>query len=109
MEAPSRRQTQLAETYAHLAGVFFARESNSESLITVTRADISPDLKNATIYLSVLPESAEEKALHFAKRERSALRDFIKSKTVVNQIPTFEVVIDYGEKNRQRVDASLRS
>ncbi len=108
MENPSRRQTQLAETFAHLAGIFFARESNRESLITVTRADVAADLKNATIYISVLPESAEEKAILFAKRERSALRDYVKSKVATGSIPTFDVVIDYGEKNRQRVDEGLR-
>lgn len=102
---PSRRQTQIAETLAHLAGEFFSRESNRESLITVTHADVSPDLHNAKIYISVLPESAEEKALAFAKRERSALRDYVKSKVSFSTIPTFDVEIDYGEKNRQRISS----
>lgn len=100
---PSRRQTKISEQFAHLAGEFFARESNRESLITVTRADVSADLHNATIFISVLPESAEDKALAFAKRERTALRDFVKRKVAFSTIPTFEVQIDYGEKNRQRV------
>lgn len=102
---PSRRQTQVAEHLAHLAGEFFARESNRESLITVTRADVSADLHNATIFISVLPEAAEEKALAFAKRERSALRDFVKGKVAFSTIPTFDIALDYGEKNRQRVSA----
>ncbi len=102
-EAPSRRQTQIAERIAQLSGEFFARESNRESLITVTRADIAADLKNATVYISVLPKSAEEKALAFAKRERSALRDYVKKKVTFSTIPTIEVRIDVGEKNRQQV------
>ncbi len=106
-EAPSRRQTQIAEALAHLAGEFFARESNRESLITVTRADISADLANATVYISVLPESAEEKALSFAKRERSAMRDYVKKHVAFSTIPTIDVVIDFGEKNRQRITELL--
>ena len=51
----SKRQIQVAEIIAHAAADYFARESNYESLITVTRADVSPDLKNAMIFLSVLP------------------------------------------------------
>lgn len=105
MSEPSRRQNQVSEHLAHLAGEFFARESNRESLITVTRADVSADLHNATIFISVLPETAEEKALAFAKRERSALRDFVKSRVAFSSIPTFDVEIDYGEKNRQRISA----
>ena len=102
-EAPSRRQTQIAERIAQLSGEFFSHESNRESLITVTRSDISADLKNATVYISVLPQSAEKKALAFAKRERSALRNFVKKKVTFSTIPTIEVVIDIGEKNRQQV------
>ncbi len=105
----SRRQIQISETIAHLAGEFFSHEASRESLITVTHADVSPDLANATIFLSVLPASAEEKALAFAKRERSALREYVKGKVVFNPIPTLEVEIDYGEKNRQRIDDLTRN
>ena len=104
----SRREVQFSETIAHAAGEFFMREANKESLITVRRATVSPDLKNALIYISVLPDSAEEKALAFAKRERSALREFIKSKSGIHRLPTLDVVIDYGEKHRQHIDDILR-
>lgn len=100
---PSRRQTKVAETLAHLAGEFLARESNGTSLITVTRADIAPNLKNATVYISVLPESEEEKALNFTKRQRTPFRDFLKEKSALNFIPMVDFVLDIGEKNRQRV------
>lgn len=105
---PSRRQIQISESIAHLAGQYFARESNRESLITVTRADISPDLKQATVFITVLPESAEEKALAFAKRERTYIREYIKSHSAFHPIPTLEVVIDLGEKNRQHIDILLQ-
>lgn len=106
-DAPTKRQQQVAEAVAHIAGEFFSREANRDSLITVTRADISPDLANAMVYLSVLPDSAETKALAFAKRERSALRDYIKKKVRFSTIPTIDVMIDYGEKNRQRITELL--
>lgn len=106
-DAPSKRQVQIAEAIAHIAGEFFSREANRDSLITVTRADISPDLANATIFISVLPESAEEKALSFAKRSRSDMRDYLKKKVSFSTIPTLDVQIDYGEKNRQRITALL--
>ncbi len=102
-EAPTKRQQQIAEALAHIAGEFYSREASRDSLITVTRADVSPDLGNAMIYISVLPESAETKALAFAKRERTALRDYVKKKVTFSTIPTFDVMIDFGEKNRQRI------
>jgi len=93
---------------AHLAGDFLARESNRQSLMTVTRADVSPNFKHVTIFVSVLPENLEESALAFAKRERSAFRDYVKKHSKLHPIPTVDFEIDYGEKNRQRIDDLTR-
>ena len=102
------RTERIAEAIAHAAATFFERESNHQSLITVTRADVSPDLTNATVYISVLPQSAEKDVLHFARRSRSELRDYVKKVQPMKRIPTLDVVIDEGEKNRQRIDDLTR-
>ena len=104
----SRRPNQVAETIAHHAALFFARESNQRSLITVTRADISPDLKNVVVYFSVLPENMEVSALAFAKRVRTDFREYLKSKMPIGHIPTVDFSLDLGEKNRQRIDDLTR-
>lgn len=91
----------------HAAGLFMARESNRESLVTVTRADVSADLKNATIYLSVLPTEFEARALDFAKRQRPEFRTYLKSHAHFKTLPFIDFVLDYGEKNRQSVDGAL--
>jgi ribosome-binding factor A len=99
----------MAEVIAHQAADFFARESNYESLITVTRAEISPDLKNVTIYISVLPEAKEQTALAFAKRVRTDFRDYMKDESALRYLPTIDFALDYGEKNRQRIDDLTRN
>ena len=104
----SRRQTQIGEAIAHLAGEFFARESNRQSLITVTRADVSPDIKNVTVYFSVLPEKFEDAALNFAKRVRSDFREYLKEYSVLRYLPTVDFALGLGEKNRQRIDELTR-
>lgn len=104
----SQRQIQVAESIAHLASQFFARESNYESLITVTRADASPDLKNIRIFFSVLPENKEEGALHFARRNRAEFRDFLKKHSRLKTLPFIEFELDYGEKHRQHIDELTR-
>jgi ribosome-binding factor A len=104
----ARRPTQVAESIAHHAADFFARAANRASLITVTHADISPNFKNITIFLSVLPEAQESPALAFAKRERSAFRDYLKEHSALHPVPTVDFEIDIGEKNRQRVDELTR-
>lgn len=104
----SKRHIPIAEVIAHAAADYFARESNYESLITITRADVSPDLKNVLIFISVLPESAEQSALDFAKRSRTDFRDSIKQKSRLKFLPNIDFEIDYGEKNRLRVDDLTR-
>ncbi len=105
----TQRQVQVSETIAHLAADYFARESNRESLITVTRADVSPDLKNVIIFISVLPESYEEPVLHFARRSRTDFREYIKKHAAMRYLPNVDFQIDYGEKNRQRIDDLTRN
>lgn len=106
--APSRRQTKVAEEIAHQAGLFIARESNGTSLITVTRADVAPDLKKTTIYVSVLPKTQEQTALSFLKRVRSDFHEYLKQATVLRNVPTVDFMLDFGEENRQRIDDALR-
>lgn len=104
----AHRDIQLAETIVHLAGDFLARESNRQSLVTVTRADVSNDLKTVTVYFSVLPEKYEEDALNFAKRKRTDFREYIKKHSVLRYLPTIDFALDMGEKNRQKIEELTR-
>ena len=104
----SRRPEQFNESIAHHAALFLARESNRESLITVTRSELSSDYKHATIFLTVLPETQEEKALAFARRMRGEFREYLREKAKLRPVPAIEFQIDIGEKSRQRVDELTR-
>lgn len=75
--------------------------------MTVTDATISPDLKRATIYFTTFPESEQERALEFAKRKRTELRDFIGTHAKLRALPVLEIKIDEGERNRQKIDELL--
>ncbi|MFH1402528.1 MAG: ribosome-binding factor A [Patescibacteria group bacterium] len=98
------RQNKVKENIKNLAAQFLSMESNRVSLITVTNATVSKDLKKATIFISVLPETSEKSALNFAKRKRSDIRDFLKEKLKMKTIPFLDFELDMGEKNRQKID-----
>lgn len=102
--AQGKRTEQVGLQLKEIAATFFERESSGLSLITVTRTDVSPDLKNCTVYISVLPESKEKAALDFVRRQLPDLRTFVKKQTRTNILPFFKVELDYGEKNRQNID-----
>ena len=108
--APSRRQNKVGEQIAHHAADFLARSVRAGgSLVTVTRADIAPSLKNVTIFVSILPKSHEEPMMKELKRLRTDLHDYLKEKTVLRDVPTVDFEIDFGEGKRQRVDELRRS
>ncbi len=92
---------------AHAAH-FLLENSLPKSLITITRAGSSSDLKRITFYISVYPDSYEYEALEFCKRKRSELREYIREKSRLRMLPMFDFDIDMGEKNRQRVDVLLK-
>lgn len=104
----SQRQLQVEQQILAIAQDFFQRESSGASMITITRTDISRDMKHGTIFITVLPEDKEDAAINFAKRMRSEFRHFVMKRLPVKVIPFFDVEIDFGEKNRVHVDELLR-
>jgi len=93
-----------AEALRTAAAEFLAREANRNTLITVTRTQMSEDGKHAVIYITVFPESGEEAALKFANRNRGEMGQYLLTRTKGMRIPKFEFEIDLGDKNRRRMD-----
>jgi ribosome-binding factor A len=108
-KAPSQRQTKVSLEILALVQDFFQRESSGLSLITITRCEVSPDMRQGTIYMTVLPVEKEQAALDFARRMRTDMRKYVMKRLPVKVIPFFEIEIDYGEKNRQHIDEILRN
>ncbi|MEK7071351.1 MAG: ribosome-binding factor A [Patescibacteria group bacterium] len=105
----TQRNDRVANLIKKLGAVFLERENNNASLITVTGISVSPDLKRATLFITVLPEEKENAALGFAKRKRGELRALLKKNMQTKVIPFIDVAIDLGEKNRQKIDELLRA
>jgi ribosome-binding factor A len=102
------RNDKVANAIKELSAQFLGRENNRTSLITVTSCSTSPDLKRATIFITVLPDSKEANVLNFVKRNLGDLREFLKKNLEIKTIPFLDVAIDLGEKNRQKIDELLR-
>lgn len=101
------RGEKIANHIRELAAVFIEREAGVTSMITVTRVELSPDNKKATIMISVLPREKEKAAYGFIKRNLGDLRKYVTKGLKINPIPFLDVEIDEGEKNRQKIDELL--
>ena len=103
-----QRNEKVANQIKEFTAEFLSRVNNKTSLITVTSATCSPDLKRATIFITVFPTEKEKSALEFAKRKRGELREFLKKIMTTKIIPFIDIAIDLGEKHRQKIDELLR-
>lgn len=98
------KNDRIKEELKHLAGRFLMENVNKSSLVTVTNIEMSKDAKNATIFFTVFPDNFEKTALEFAKRKRSDFKKFVREESVIARIPHIDFQIDFGEKNRQKID-----
>ncbi len=89
-------------------GEFIERESNKQSLVTVTRCDTAPDLSNVIVFVSVFPTDSEEQVINFLNRRKVDARTYMKKRVSSRTIPQVNFMIDLGEKNRQHIDQLLR-
>jgi len=100
----SQKEDKIKEIIRELSASFFSRESNRLSMITVTSVEIHSRGGKAVILITVLPEDKEAEALEFAHRRLTDFKAFVQENSRIARIPFFEVRIDVGEKNRQRLD-----
>ena len=105
----TRRRERVEASVAQLAADFLARAGAVKALVTVTRVRMSDDYREATVFLSVLPVAMESEAVRSAKRARSDLREYMRKHSRLHPAPTVDFELDYGEKNRQRIDDLTRS
>lgn len=104
MQENSHRKEKIIEVIHKAASEFIQRESNRDSMITVTRIELSSDLKKAIVLVTAFPEHKEEAAIDFLKRNRGEFRHFVNKNTKIQQMPWFDFEIDQGEKSRQKID-----
>jgi len=104
----TNRNEKIANNIKELAAQFLGRVNNRTSLLSVTACAVSPDLKRATIFISVFPPDKEKATLDFVKRKLGEIRETLKKSMPIKIIPFLDAAIDLGEKNRQKIDELLR-
>ncbi len=70
--------------------------------VTVTGVDMSPDMKNARVYVSVLKEEDRELTMEILNSSKSFIRSLLSKRLRMKFIPTvefrFDTSIEYGYK-----------
>lgn len=80
------------------------RTANIKGLVSITKADVSPDLKNAKIYVSVYGKSREEESMTFEEIKANAgfIRKELSQIMTMRTVPELHFFLDdsmeYGDK-----------
>ena len=101
MSAKDDRSTSIVH---HSVGAFLSGISEPGALITITKVEVRDKGKSVAVFITVYPDSKEAEVLKRLKRERSNLREYVKTHERLFHLPIFDFKIDYGEKNRQHID-----
>ena len=78
-------------------------------LVTVTKVKTLPDLKQATVYLSVFPFNQTGTALHLAGRATRAIQEQLNNELTTHTVPKIRFVIDSTEQRAAAIDEVLDS
>ncbi|MDD5430758.1 MAG: 30S ribosome-binding factor RbfA [Candidatus Pacebacteria bacterium] len=66
------------------------------ALVTITEVDVSEDLENATVNVSVIPSEKAEKVLEVLGKFRSRLQFLLQRKIEIKPMPHIVFRIDHG-------------
>jgi len=76
-------------------------------MITILEVDCSPELKNAKVYVSVLPDNQYGSALTKLRKNTASLNTFLKRKVKLRKVPRIHWVIDPIEKEASVIERLL--
>lgn len=76
-------------------------------LITVTRVDVSPDLANAIVWISVLPEEKQNLTMHAIRHASRHIRHDASDLMDLNKMPQLDFRLDTSLKKQAEVYQAL--
>lgn len=97
---PSQRQLQVGEEIRHALSEVFAREdfydpeTHAELEVTISEVSVSPDLRNATVYVMPLAGKNQQRTMDLLARITPKLRALVARRIRMRHMPEFYFKLD---------------
>jgi len=107
-----RRAQQIASTLQRELQKVMAKGFNDpriRGMITITKVELTDDLKNAKAYISVLPEDRAELTMHGIKAATNRVRRDVMERIHMKEMPSLRFVYDHGMREQQVISDLLAS
>jgi ribosome-binding factor A len=112
MTVAGHRHERIAEEIRHELGTMVAGELKDpriEGLVTITEVRVTPDLKHARIYVSVMGSEAEQKStIRGLEAASGYIRHELTERIQLRRAPEVHFVLDHSEEYSQRIEDLLR-
>lgn len=102
---PSLRIKQINKFIKEELSLIISKEVELPSycLATITKVETSADLKQAYIWLSILPIIQQEEALKILNRQRGDLQKILNTRLKTRNTPKIQFKIDNTEEKAERI------
>ena len=112
--AKSQRQLRVGEELRHLISNALHRETFYDVVlennnITVTEVNVSPDLKNAKVYIMPLGGENKIEVLESLNKIKGYIQKLISSEIQLRQIPRLSFVIDTTFEYANKIDNIIKN
>jgi ribosome-binding factor A len=107
----SRRQRRVSSLIKEELSRLFIDliQDSSSGLITITRVEISKDLKTAYVYLSLFGFEDNNKVLEFLERRKGFLRKSVASRTELKYNPMLIFSLDRIYEYEEKIDKIIKN
>jgi ribosome-binding factor A len=105
----AKRPEQIAEIIQHELNNFFIKEVefSRDMLITLTQVRVTPDLKHAYLYISILPITKTREALKQINRHLGRARSYLSRKLTLWKSPDLKVLVDDSALKDRKIERVL--
>ena len=108
----SQRQLRVGEELRHLISNALHRETFYDEIIessniTITEVNVSPDLKNAKVYIMPLGGKQKLEVLSSLNKIKGHIKKLISSGITLRQIPKISFIIDNSFEYAKHIDQIL--
>lgn len=107
-----RRAQQISSTVQRELQKVISKGFNDpriRGLITVTRVELTDDLKNAKAYISVLPQERADLTMHGLRAAGKRIRRDVMDRIHLKEMPTLKFEYDHGMREQQVISELLAS
>lgn len=102
------RKEKIISLLEKIVSSFVKSKVESGTIVSITGIEISNDLRKVKILISIFPENKEKETFNSLKDKEKDLRNYAKTRLKMKFLPSFEIEMDKGEKNRQRLEEILQ-